>query len=311
MVLATMGPVKDPIKALCTSEIDGVLALITHVEGPSYRPVGAAMAVFEDGDRAGTLSSGCVESDIAHHALAQLDAGQPKLLRYGRGSPFMDIQLPCGGGLEILLVPRPDLTALEQVIAHREARQPCVLEVHCPTGALRVVDEEPLGQTGAFFRVEYLPGLRFEVYGKGPEASTFAALLQSAGYLHRLWSPDDETRAEGAARGCPVSDLALHNLPPALEADPWTAIVLFFHDHDWEPPILQSALRTDAFYIGAQGSQRARDTRMKILADMGVGPEARARLHGPVGLIPSARDSGTLAVSVLAEVLAKAGQMRR
>ena len=34
--------------------------------------------------------------------------------------------------------------------------------------------------------------------------------------------------------------------------------------------------------------------------------EAVARLHGPVGLIPSARDAGTLAVSVLAEVLGKA-----
>lgn len=88
--------------------------------------------------------------------------------------------------------------------------------------------------------------------------------------------------------------------------DDRTAVVLFFHDHDWEPPILAGALETEAFYIGAQGSQRARDARLLMLRGMGVSDAACARLHGPVGVIPSARDAGTLAVSVLAEVLAKA-----
>ena len=45
---------------------------------------------------------------------------------------------------------------------------------------------------------------------------------------------------------------------------------------------------------------------MLMLEAMGVSEADRARLHGPVGLIPSARDAGSLAVSVLAEVLAKA-----
>jgi len=81
---------------------------------------------------------------------------------------------------------------------------------------------------------------------------------------------------------------------------------LFFHDHDWEPPLLADALKTEAFYIGAQGSQRARDARLADLRAMDVPEEQLTRLTGPVGLIPSARDPGTLAVSVLAEVLSKA-----
>jgi xanthine dehydrogenase accessory factor len=39
---------------------------------------------------------------------------------------------------------------------------------------------------------------------------------------------------------------------------------------------------------------------------MGVPAEQLARLRGPIGLIPSARDPGTLAVSVLAEIIATA-----
>jgi xanthine dehydrogenase accessory factor len=39
------------------------------------------------------------------------------------------------------------------------------------------------------------------------------------------------------------------------------------------------------------------------LEGMGLTEEQRARLRGPIGLVPSARDARTLAVSVLAEVL--------
>ena len=49
---------------------------------------------------------------------------------------------------------------------------------------------------------------------------------------------------------------------------------------------------------------RARDARIAVLRDIGVSATQVERLHGPVGLIPSARDARTLAVSVLADVLA-------
>ncbi|MEL6206074.1 MAG: XdhC family protein [Pseudomonadota bacterium] len=297
---------RDPIAALLDAPEGAVLAVIAGVEGPSYRPVGAAMAVFSDAERAGTLSSGCVESDIALQAMEAAQAGVPRLIRYGRGSPFIDIQLPCGGGLDILLLPRPDRTALAQVAQHRAARRPCTLEIDIVNGAMALVSTGETGRTGDTLRIRYVPDIRFFVFGKGPEAATFAALVQSAGYPNVLLSPDSETLADGAAAGCPTRELVLQAYPNDLGADDRTAIVLFFHDHDWEPPILEGALATSAFYIGAQGSQRARDARLLMLEAMGVSAEARARLHGPVGLIPSARDAGTLAVSVLAEVLDKA-----
>ena len=53
----------DPIEAIATNRDDAVLAVITGVEGPSYRAVGAAMAIWADGSRLGALSSGCIEAD--------------------------------------------------------------------------------------------------------------------------------------------------------------------------------------------------------------------------------------------------------
>jgi xanthine/CO dehydrogenase XdhC/CoxF family maturation factor len=75
--------------------------------------------------------------------------------------------------------------------------------------------------------------------------------------------------------------------------------------HDWEPPILIEALKTPAFYIGAQGSQRARDTRFAALRKMHVTSDDLIRLRGPIGMIASARDPRTLAISVLAEVISE------
>lgn len=304
------GPVRDPIAELLARPGEAVLAVIVGVEGPSYRPVGATMAIFADGARAGTLSSGCVESDIALHALETLERGRPAVLRYGRGSPFIDIQLPCGGGLDILLLPRPDRAVLEELARRRVAREPCTLEVAEETGAMQVRNEGETRRDAALFRLRCLPELRFLVFGKGPEASTFAALVQSAGYPNTLLSPDAETLEEAARAGSETRHLVRPTLPDDVSVDAWTAIILFFHDHDWEPPILEGALKTNAFYIGSQGSQRARDARLMMLEGMGVAPEALARLHGPVGLIPSVRDARTLAVSVLAEILAEASWVR-
>jgi xanthine dehydrogenase accessory factor len=296
----------DPLEALLIRDAAAVLAIIIGVEGPSYRPVGAMMAVFGEKERVGSLSSGCIESDICLHAMEALDAGQVKQLRYGRGSPFRDIELPCGGGLDILLLPRPDRAVLEQVAQARLARKPVTLEINLESGALQLSGSKETHRGASQFWLHFQPRLRFLVFGKGPEAAQFAGLVQSLGYPNLCLSPDEETLAVMKASGCKTRHLVSRALPADLRADAWSAAVLFFHDHDWEPPLLAGLVETDAFYIGAQGSQRARDTRLAELAAMGVTPEARARLRGPIGLIPSARDADTLAVSVLAEVLALA-----
>ncbi|MEM8581828.1 MAG: XdhC family protein [Pseudomonadota bacterium] len=305
-MLTKTPPSRDPVQALLAAPEPAVLAVIAGVEGPSYRPVGAMMAVFSSSDRAGTLSSGCIEADISIHAMEAADTGEARLLRYGRGSPYVDIQLPCGGGLDVLLLPHPDRSVLGKLAQNREARHPCTLFVDTNTGEMEITPPSPTGRKGDRLSILFEPEIRFLVFGKGPEASTFAALVQSAGYPNLLLSPDSETLENGAQSGCEVRHIASQSFPSDLTVDDRTAIVLFFHDHDWEPPILAAALETPAFYIGAQGSQRARDARLLELRAMGVSKSARDKLHGPVGLIPSARDAGTLAVSVLAEVLAKA-----
>ena len=295
----------EPLAQLAARVGPSVLAVTVGTEGPSYRPVGARMAIWPDRSRSGTLSSGCVEADIATQALEALDEGRPRQVRYGRGSRFRDIQLPCGGALDILLLPDPDRDVLARVAARREARQDCFLAIDAESGRLELLDDAD--HAAGRFVLHLRPALRFSVFGKGPEAATFTSLAVSAGYEVTLFSPDGETLDAGRSAGAGTVHLQGPDLVGDIEADARTAVVLFFHDHEWEPPILAATLKTPAFYIGAQGSLRAREARMLMLETLGVSEADRARLHGPIGLIPSARDARTLAVSVLAEILAIAG----
>ncbi len=301
-------PNPDPIHALRMAPEDGVLAVIIGIDGPSYRPLGATMAILAGGQRVGTLSSGCIESDIEHHAKTALKNGEPMRVLYGRGSKFADLALPCGGSLEILLIPRPCKQALEALDDNRSARRPCTLNITPDTGAMQVTDNGETGPNGDHFNVRFEPDIFFYVFGKGPEACTFAALVQSAGYPNLLLSPDDETLDFAASHGSKTQHLKQAAYPTDIAPDQWSAILLFFHDHEWEPPILSAALKSPAFYIGAQGSQRARDARHDEISALGADANDVARLKGPIGLIPSARDARTLSVSVLAEVLQSAQQ---
>ncbi|WBU57367.1 XdhC family protein [Paracoccus sediminicola] len=287
------------LPAICESEVpldaamreDTAIAVITGTEGPSYRPVGAAMVIGADGVCTGSLSSGCLESDVALQAQAALKDGRRRKLRYGRGSPFIDIALPCGGALDIEIIPHPDRDPIARARKKLAQRDRAELRLRSGTGI-------GTGDT-ADLLLHILPQTRFAVLGKGPETICFATLARGAGYPVELYSPDAET-LEKAGFGTTLSGT---QWPEGLALDPHTAVTLFFHDHDKEPPLLAHALRSPAFFVGAQGSLRAHQARCEVLRDLGLRPDELDRLASPFGLIPSARDPRTLAVSVLAHVL--------
>jgi xanthine dehydrogenase accessory factor len=103
--------------------------------------------------------------------------------------------------------------------------------------------------------------------------------------------------------GARAKALTTPGLLPNLGADPWSALVFMFHDHAWEPVLLEQALGQPWFFIGAMGSQRTHANRLETLRERGLPEEALARIIGPLGLIPSARDPGTMALSTLAQVV--------
>ncbi|MFV0411322.1 MAG: XdhC family protein [Paracoccus sp. (in: a-proteobacteria)] len=141
----------------------GALAMLSRIDGRFYRPVGAIMAFLPGGRQIGQLSGGCIEGDLAIHA-ESLTAGDPaKTLRYGAGSPFVDIRLPCGSGIEVMLTPVP-AGAFSDLLTTLAARR-----------------SAPLGLPG-LPALDILPRTRVALFGEGAELTHFSRLAETAGF---------------------------------------------------------------------------------------------------------------------------------
>jgi xanthine/CO dehydrogenase XdhC/CoxF family maturation factor len=97
---------------------DYVLATVVDVDGPSYRKPGARMLIAPDGRRAGTVSGGCLEAEVAKRAFWMTESG-PVVQRYSTAEDDGDMPYGsgCGGVVYVLLERRATaaslLTALE------------------------------------------------------------------------------------------------------------------------------------------------------------------------------------------------------
>lgn len=283
----------------------GVLATITGLTGQGARAVGAHMAVLDTGESAGSFSSGCVERAIVAEALDVLRDGASRTVRFGQGSPYIDIRLPCGGGMDVLFLADPAPDAVEHALACLDARRPVALHLD-RAGRLDASSDPPAPATGwsdGAFVVRHSPNLRLVLLGHGAEMLTSLRLARGFGAEVELHSPDREIVEAGLAEGAAATRLDSASSPVALRGDPWTAFLFLFHDHDWEPPLIAKALETPSFWVGAMGSRNTHAARRAALAACGVAEAAIARVRGPVGLIPGSRDPATLALSALAEIV--------
>ena len=80
------------------------VATVVATRRSAPRPIGASFAVSEGGELAGSVSGGCVESDIYHEAQEVFASGRPKMLSYGiADEQGLEIGLPCGGEIDVFL----------------------------------------------------------------------------------------------------------------------------------------------------------------------------------------------------------------
>ncbi len=111
---------------------------------------------------------------------------------------------------------------------------------------------------------------------------------------------NSEARFGGVSRLVDWPDVAVGG----LVADAQTAVVALAHDPKLDDPVLDWALRGDAFYVGALGSKKSQAARRVRLAALGHDEAALARVRGPVGLALGAVSAEEIALSIVAEIVA-------
>ena len=304
-----------------------VLATITEVVGGSPRPVGSQMLI-DDGEPHGYLSGGCIEADICAHAARVRQTDRAVRLVYGEGSPYGDIQLVCGGRIDVLLEPlAPDDPAVATLLALTASRREAVWMTDGRVRACHPADDPPrtagrlsplvqalcdptvacavLDQDAAFAR-RHPPSRRLVVVGGDPIALAIASLASQGGFETWLLRP------KGPATPPPLPGVRYDHreIGAALEAlalDRWTHVAVATHDLSADEPALAAALASPVPYVGALGARRRLPERLARLRALGIAERDLVKLHAPIGLDLGGKAPFEIAVSVLAEIIREDG----
>lgn len=279
------------------------LATLYHADKTSPRPIGSQMAVSEDGQWFGYLSGGCAEQAIADEAVVAIREGKNRSVRYGVGSPYLDIQLPCGAGIDVCFDQSIDSELIKSVLEGQQQRQVVGLQTalrgNAPSRLLAPSDNALLK---TYFQRWYVPPRRLTIIGAGPSVCALTALAIQADYQCQVFTPDQQTLDEVLRMTDSAELLQTQAQIERVHYDAWTAVVLMFHEHERETAILRHVLNTNAYYVGALGSRLSQQIRMDSLRNEGVAEVDLKRIHGPVGLNIQARTPAEIAVSILAQL---------
>jgi xanthine dehydrogenase accessory factor len=285
-----------------------MLATVIKTWGSSPRPVGALVAIRDDGLLIGSVSGGCVEDDLISRNTASDRPLTPRRLTYGvTTEEARRFGLPCGGTLELLLEPAPDMEVLSEVLHIIEHRKPAGRQIHFATGQMRLVPplvKATLDDEGEILTITHGPRWRLILIGAAQTSRYLAEMATALDYQVTVCDPRSEYADAWDVPGALLDRRMPDDTVLALRPDPQTAVVTLSHDPKLDDMALLEALKSDAFYVGALGSKATNKARRERLAMFDLSESEIARLCGPVGLPIGSRTPAEIAVAILAELTA-------
>jgi len=268
------------------------------------------MAVCEDGSVQGSVSGGCIETDLIERLRAgEFASASPFVLSYGvTQEEARRYGLPCGGSMELLVEPAPDIVALTQLADRITAGQLVRRSVTVGFPGVRV-DPGSAGDVltwdGRTLITLHGPAWRLLIIGAGQVSSYLAQMAQALDYRVFVCDPRKEYAAEWNVSGTTQMTCMPDDAVIEMELDPHSAVVALTHDPKLDDMALLEALKSPAFYVGALGSRRNNEQRRKRLMQyFDLSQTEVERLHGPVGLPIGSRTPPEIAIAILAEMTA-------
>jgi xanthine dehydrogenase accessory factor len=122
------------------------------------------------------------------------------------------------------------------------------------------------------------------------------------GYRVIVCDPREEYAQNWKVAGTELTTLMPDDAVQHYAQQPRSIVVALTHDPKLDDLALLDALQSDAFYVGAIGSQRNCDLRRQRLKEMGISSAQLQRLHAPVGLAIGSHTPPEIAVAIMAEI---------
>ncbi|MFL2851110.1 MAG: XdhC family protein [Pseudohongiellaceae bacterium] len=294
------------------------LCTIIKTWGSSPRPIGAMMACTMKGELVGSISGGCIEEDF----LEQLRDGtlkqqfeaerKPFIVRYGETEAEQArLKLPCGGQLHVLV----EFIEATEVNVGVFTDLSSALENH--TKISRVLDLS----SGAIFADDQSnenavtlddnriihslsPMYRLLLLGAGDVARYVAEMALALEYDVMLCDPRPQYLDNWDVEGVETTPRLPDDVVREGFSNPYSGIIALAHDPRVDDMALMEALKTNAFYVGAMGSERTSAARRERLPELGLSGDEIDNLRAPIGLQIESKTPAEIAISIMAEVTA-------
>ena len=282
------------------------MALATVVE--TWRsapcPVGTHMLIHADGRFVGSVSGGCVEGDVLHHAEAIIAGAPAEVRRYGvANDAAWEVGLPCGGDIAVLIQPvsnggfAPAL--FDAIAAAGRTGKTLMIATDIAKGISHIVE----ARTDDAFLNVYAPPRRILIVGAVEVAVALATITGSMGFDVTIVDPRARFLTSERFPGLTLDDRWPDEAIAAHAPDSRTAVVTLSHDIKIDDPALIAALATPAAYVGALGSKASHRARRDRLRATGLSNAQLDRIEGPAGLEINSITAPEIALSIAAGII--------
>lgn len=290
------------------------LCTIVKTWGSSPRPAGSLMACTTTGQIAGSLSGGCVEEALIEQLqTGELAPAKPATMTYGLNKEDEDrLGLPCGGVLQVVVEPLleshiPHFHSLTSALQQRK----CLLRTLDINSGTMQLKEAPHPKALCYDErdpkapvLRHWYGTRYQLFiiGSGMLSMYLADLAIQLDYKVVVCDPRPQMIENWPIAGAEVLNAYPDDAIRARVKDAMTAVVAVTHDPRVDDMGIMEALNTEAFYVGAMGSERTSENRRARLKELDVTEAQLAKLHAPVGLPIGSKTPPEIALSIMADI---------
>jgi len=285
------------------------LVTVIRTWGSSPRPIGALLAICDDGRVVGSVSGGCIEDDLIERVRQHgITRSVPEVVSYGISAEEAHrFGLPCGGTIELALEPLSRESGIGELLARLDRHELLARRLDLASGRVTL---EPAAAGSVQVLADGVlttihgPRWRLFIIGAGQLSRFLAQIASAMDYYVTVCDPREEYRAGWQLPGVQLVHAMPDDLVMEAKLDHRSAVVALTHDPKLDDLALMEALKSDAFYVGAIGSRVNNAKRRERLKLFDLDDAQLARLHAPIGLYIGSKTPSEIAISILAELTA-------
>jgi len=324
---------------------ESIVCQVVETRGSTPQKAGSIMVIDPDGGQGGTLGGGCVENEVKSKAIRQIGGTAAAVHSFVLDHDYAWADgLICGGRMVILTQPVRGpgplsyFRAMDQMIEESQGFTEAIVvdgeragsllvgsrflfdgEGRTRTGwpagpvpdglpslLVRPADRPRPSVRGGFALLPSWPRIRLLVVGAGHVGQAVANLAAQADF--DVWVVDDRhqyanrTRFPAAQRILvgPIEDVL-----PSLEITPQTYALIVTRGHGHDQEALFQLAPTAAPYVGLIGSRRKIRLIYENLRAAGIKEADLERVAAPVGLEIGSQSVLEIAISIVAELIAR------